>query len=186
MRTYSHAIIAAAIAKKMKLKRDIRIAFVFASILPDLPLFLLTGSIMMTSLSLEETMQRMQSNYETNPLWITLHNIPHSLIVLGVLFILLVFLLSKYRELNWLHIALWGVAGATLHTVIDIFTHSGDGPLFLFPLSWSIRFDSPVSYWDPKHFGRTFSGIEYLVDIALLIYILYLPLKQLFSKKNIS
>jgi hypothetical protein len=47
-----------------------------------------------------------------------------------------------------------------LHSILDIFTHNDDGPLLLFPFDWSVRFSSPVSYWDPEHYGNIFMPID--------------------------
>lgn len=66
---------------------------------------------------------------------------------------------------------LWFALGAGLHSAIDILTHAGDGPLLLFPLNWTYRFSSPVSYWDPEYYGRIFAPIEHVLDVVLLIYI---------------
>lgn len=41
----------------------------------------------------------------------------------------------------------------------------------LFPFEWSVRFQSPVSYWDPRFFGREFTVFELLLDLVLLLYL---------------
>ncbi len=41
-----------------------------------------------------------------------------------------------------------------LHSMIDVATHFDDGPVLFWPLDWSTRFASPVSYWDDDHYGR--------------------------------
>jgi hypothetical protein len=58
-----------------------------------------------------------------------------------------------------------------LHTLIDIPLHVTDGPLLLFPLNWTLRYRSPVSYWDPSFYGREWSIFEHLLDAVLLIYL---------------
>lgn len=58
-----------------------------------------------------------------------------------------------------------------MHTMLDIPTHHNDGPLILFPLEWSVRFYSPVSYWDPRYFGREFALFELLLNLTLLGYL---------------
>jgi len=49
-----------------------------------------------------------------------------------------------------------------LHTLTDLPVHHDDGHRHFFPLSdW--RFDSPVSYWDPAHYGHLFKWFELFV-----------------------
>jgi hypothetical protein len=58
-----------------------------------------------------------------------------------------------------------------LHTVVDIFTHHSDGPLFLFPLSWSYRFASPLSYWEDAYYADAVRLTEYALSALSLIYL---------------
>jgi membrane-bound metal-dependent hydrolase YbcI (DUF457 family) len=74
-------------------------------------------------------------------------------------------------RLRWLF---WFSASCLLHSLIDIPTHENDGPLLLFPFEWSIRFASPISYWDPNAYGREFALFELTLDIILLGY-LFMP-----------
>lgn len=62
------------------------------------------------------------------------------------------------RLLGW-HWLQWLAAGMALHAVFDLPLHHGDAHRHFFPLSdW--RFSSPVSYWDPAHYGRLASLAE--------------------------
>ena len=46
-----------------------------------------------------------------------------------------------------------------LHVALDLPLHHDDAHRHFYPFSnW--RFESPVSYWDPRHFGRILSGVE--------------------------
>jgi len=46
-----------------------------------------------------------------------------------------------------------------LHIAFDLPVHHDDGHRHFFPLvQW--RFESPVSYWDPRHYGRTVGLLE--------------------------
>ena len=78
----------------------------------------------------------------------------------------------------------WFFAACLLHSVIDILTHHNDGPLILFPLNWSLRFHSPVSYWDPAYYGTPFTIFEITLDIVLLFYLLVPPARRWFAKKR--
>ena len=69
---------------------------------------------------------------------------------------------------DWMKWFLWM---CMLHGVMDILTHHDDGPLLLFPFEWTVRYYSPVSYWDSNHYGKTFSVFERCFNIFLLIYL---------------
>ncbi|MCB8950397.1 MAG: metal-dependent hydrolase [Ardenticatenales bacterium] len=66
----------------------------------------------------------------------------------------------------------WLSCAAMLHTLADIPLHVTDGPLPLFPLNWTWRFHSPLSYWDPQYHGREWSLFEHTLDVALLLLLL--------------
>lgn len=167
MRTFSHVVITVAAGNYAGFGRGPLLAFAAGSALPDVPLLILTGLSMLTSPSWAMGMERMHRAYALSPFWIGAHNAPHSLVVLGAV-ALLTFLIGRG---TWKQYLLWAVVGATGHSVIDIFTHAGDGPMFLYPAT-GLRFDSPVSYWDPTHFGRTFAVFEYALDAVLALYLL--------------
>ena len=166
MRTFSHAIVTAAIGSKAEVGRGSLTAFVVGSVLPDLPLGVLTLLALSNTADMTSAMVYMDEAYYSSPLWIALHNVPHSFVAMGV-FSLLVYPFRQRRYGRWL---LWYAAGASLHTIFDIFTHATDGPMFLYPLS-TYRFQSLVSYWHPDYYGRLFTLIEYSVD-ALLVALL--------------
>ena len=55
-------------------------------------------------------------------------------------------------------------ASMALHSVCDLFLHHNDAHRHFYPFShW--RFASPVSYWDPAHYGSIVSSIEIVVVI---------------------
>lgn len=166
MRTFSHALVTAVIGRKAEVERGSLVAFVVGSVLPDLPVGVLTIVANLQASDMGAAMVAMDRALSSS-FWLTLHNVPHSLVVMGALS-LLGYVFSKRRWARWL---LWYAAGATLHIVFDIFTHATDGPLFLYPLS-QLRFSSPVSYWDPVHYGQAFTLFEYLLDFGLVLYLL--------------
>ena len=56
-------------------------------------------------------------------------------------------------------------ASMLLHALGDLPLHHDDGHRHFFPFSdW--RFESPVSYWDPAHYGAFASAIEIVAVIA--------------------
>jgi hypothetical protein len=58
-------------------------------------------------------------------------------------------------------------ASALLHSAIDFLCQREDGHMQFWPVSRWI-FMSPVSYWDPAHFGNIFRGGEALVVLGLV------------------
>lgn len=166
MRTFSHALITTVLGKSARLKRGGLVAFVLGSVLPDAPVGVLMVLALLENPNMQEAMDIMDRAFYSDPVWIALHNTPHSLVAMGVLSVL-GYALRRRRWGRWL---LWYAAGSVLHIVIDVATHAGDGPMFLYPLS-GYRFESPVSYWDPAYYGRAFTVFEYLLDAVLLVYL---------------
>ncbi len=106
--------------------------------------------------------------FYSSPVWVVSHNFLHAPLVVAA-GLGLTYLFRRQRPARWLR---WFLLSCALHTVIDIVTHHNDGPLLLFPFNWSLRFSSPVSYWDPQHYGGIFSVFELTLDVALLGYLL--------------
>ncbi|MEM6329786.1 MAG: hypothetical protein AAF790_06010 [Planctomycetota bacterium] len=67
----------------------------------------------------------------------------------------------------------WGVlcaASAGLHMLCDLPLHNVDAHRHFLPfINW--RFISPVSYWDPQHYGRWTLPAELLLTIAGALYL---------------
>ena len=119
-----------------------------------------------------------------NPWVITLHNLFHSPLLL-VIYIATAYLLWKRgtRGAGWFF---WLSCAAMLHTFADIPLHVNDGPLLLFPLNWRWRFISPVSYWDPNHYGREWSYFENTLNLFFVVYLLWhyrQPMRDWFQRR---
>ena len=57
---------------------------------------------------------------------------------------------------------------ALLHTLTDLPLHHDDGRPHFWPISqWIFR--SPVSYWDPNHYGTIWSLVEVLMALWLIL-----------------
>jgi len=177
MNTPSHFLITATLEKSLPKVTIVKSAFLLGSIAPDLPLWILSiGGVIYYPLfkgwSLEDTGNYMFGElFFQNPFWIGSHNFLHSPVVL-LLGLALVWYLRR-RDSNlptgWL---LWFLLACLLHTVLDILTHADDGPLLFFPLDWTIRFQSPVSYWDHRYYGREFGFFEQGLNLVLSIYLI--------------
>ena len=65
-------------------------------------------------------------------------------------------------------VALCGAA--LLHLVLDFGLHHDDGRAHFWPISNWI-FESPVSYWDSRHFGQIVGPIEVLLSLACCVWL---------------
>ncbi len=184
MQTQSHFLILAFADRQLKPRLTIPIAtgaLLVGSILPDLPFWLLTllgeaWFLWMQPLpgvgegaTAWQVMEYLHFDlFFNDPLWIVPHNFFHSLIINGLLLCLGWW--AMRRNARWGTALFWLVIGTTVHTLIDIPTHSSDGPLIFFPLNWTYRFRSPVSYWEASNYGWVFAAFEYTLDALLLGY----------------
>lgn len=180
LNTPSHLLINAAVYRASG-KRGVNIprsAVLLGGLLPDIPLGIISLAatfyyrMVLGNQSPDLMESVLHPLYFNDPYWISAHNILHSPLALGIyLEVLWQWRACPGKEQYWLF---WFFVGCGMHTGIDILTHFNDGPLLFWPLNWQIRFHSPVSYWDPAHFGSQFMVFELLLDVALLGY-LYLP-----------
>ena len=70
------------------------------------------------------------------------------------------------------HGLIWALlASMLLHILADLPVHHDDAHRHFFPfLDW--KFISPVSYWDPKHYGNWFSLFEVVLVASLSAFLL--------------
>ena len=170
MNTPTHALInwTAAQATKRKFPAS---AVLLGSIAPDLPLYGLTfGGILwfrwVKQWEWDAVGRHLFSHlFYHDPGWISLHNLLHSPVVLFTALFILRARMGTHRFLDsW---SMWFFASCLLHTLVDIPVHHDDGPLILWPLNWSYRFESPLSYWDVNHFGREVMAFEAILAVTL-------------------
>ncbi|MBD3881152.1 metal-dependent hydrolase [Phormidium tenue FACHB-886] len=186
MNTPSHFLMTAAIDKAFPRVPIVKSAFLLGSVAPDLPLWLLSigGAIyyhLLLGWSRAETARMMFDQlYFHHPLWIVSHNFLHSPVMLlsG-----LALVWRSRRNIGsvqqWLF---WFFVACGFHSLVDIFTHVDDGPLLLFPLNWTMRFHSPVSYWDDRYYGNEFQRFEISLNLILLVYLLSAPVRRLLRR----
>jgi hypothetical protein len=174
----SHFLVNATLRKWASINTGLRIprSFLVGSLLPDLPLTVLwVGSYLYIRYIQGEqafTMfdERLDQSYFSNPFWIASHNVMHGPLWLLVWIVLLwrFRMQPESRGGKWF----WFVCGCLMHTTLDIPTHVNDGPLLFWPLEWSVRFYSPISYWDQRYYGREFGFFELALNILLLGYLI--------------
>ena len=175
----AHLVINAAIEKKFGARFKIaKSAFLWGSVLPDLPFGLLSwGTYVYYRFILQQDTDSLMENvihpaYFTNPWWIASHNFLHSPTALIIYAIFLWRFLDKPNTRG--HWWLAFIFGCMVHSVIDILTHYNDGPVLFFPFEWHMRFHSPASYWDRAHYASRFAYVEAGLNLVLLGY-LFLP-----------
>ena len=191
MQTYSHFLLTATLSKPLKkylgtnnkLPPIRNSALLWGSVMPDTILIITTiacgvydyaRGIRYTSEAIifeQSTMAKLFDDWFFNNPWvITGQNLFHSPMLL-VMYITLGYLLWL-KGTSWGTWLFWLACGSMLHTLIDIPLHHDDGPLLLFPFNWSLRFISPISYWDNDYYGQQFFVFEHILDIILLIILL--------------
>jgi len=190
MQTYSHTVITAALERTLQEKQTesgslylagIKLpplktgAFLVGSFLPDLLLTLIAiGAIGYDRLSDGSKPSRTRwlfGHAFFNVWWVkAAHNLFHAPLLLFSY--LIIGYIPWIRGRDWGASLFWLSTASLLHTAIDIPLHYDDGPLLLFPFEWETRFRSPVSYWDPKRYGRIFAPLEHIFVLIVLIYLL--------------
>lgn len=185
----THLVINAAIEKKFGAKFNIsKSAFLWGSVIPDIPLGLLTiGYYAYTRYVLVLPVARMvpgtfKDLYFNSSLWVASHNFLHSPTALIIYAILLWRFLDKPNTRG--HWWLSFVFGCMVHSVIDVLTHFDDGPVLFFPFEWHTRFYSPVSYWDRAHYASQFFWVELGINLVLFGYLFIPTLIRQFLKQT--
>jgi hypothetical protein len=154
MRTPTHVVINLVVLRKW----DREVAngpIVWGAILPDVPMFLL---YLTAKLFYRQPSRQIWSETYYDPLWQGvidgLHSFP--LILIG--------LIAAYSRK--LHNAALFFASMFLHSLLDLPVHREDAHRHIFPFS-NDRFVSPISFWDPKHYGSIVSLAEVLLVLGL-------------------
>ncbi len=57
-----------------------------------------------------------------------------------------------------------------IHLLVDLPLHNDDAHRHFLPMS-SFRFESPVSYWDPAHYGAVGAGIEVIAVLVAAVFL---------------
>ncbi|MGI8946946.1 MAG: hypothetical protein ACR2FV_03005 [Ornithinimicrobium sp.] len=147
--------------------RATRRAFIAGGLAPDLGLALMSAGAfacypLVRGQSLPTTFALVYDElFYTSPVWIAAHNVLHAPLVIAALY-----LLGRRTRRRWSAGLRAFAGGCALHTLMDIVVHHDDGPLLLFPLEWTVRFSSPLSYWDPAHHGDVIGPIDLAITVV--------------------
>ena len=148
MNTPSHCIINLTLLGKKH-----TLAIIMGGFLPDSPLFIF---YLLQKFYFKSSEQLIWSTLYYQSSWQLVFDLFHSipLALAGLL-------ISFYYRLSIL-IAFF--ASLILHSFADFPLHHNDAHRHFLPISqW--RFESPISYWDPLHYGQIFGSLEILAVI---------------------
>ncbi|MGB0843812.1 MAG: cobalamin biosynthesis protein CobQ [Alphaproteobacteria bacterium] len=175
MMTQSHALLAMALFGKPNSNARC-LGAVSGGLLPDLTMLYMYG------------VERLRGNSDAkifnelyfSDAWQEVFAINNSAPVFAVI-ALVAFMLS--RLVGWLWALSFSFAlglGALLHALFDLPLHHDDGHPHFWPLTNWI-YESPVSYWDPRHYGTWASNIELAFIAGVSIY-LWVKFKRLYQR----
>ena len=169
-------------------------ALLLGSVMPDVPLTIFTIAYFIhwrwfTDRSTFIFGPAYDAIYFENPFMIAAHNLFHAPILILGMALAGYWLMRRSERENeerrapllktsqsktWSTALFWFAMGCGFHSIVDILTHHDDGPLLLFPFNWHLRFISPVSYWDARYYGNIFGIFEMALDIAIIIWLIWL------------
>lgn len=161
-------------------------AFLWGGAAPDLPLIVMTivaaGWFMaVRGWALGESLSHVfRDLYFSNPFWKAANNLLQAPAMLLIWFGVILLVRRRWPSVG--RKLLWFLAGIAVHVALDIPVHHDDGPLLLFPFEWTVRFRSPISYWDPQHQGDIVGAIEYVAMAAMTVYLLRYRLRGLWER----
>lgn len=156
MHTPAHVVVNLVILGR-KEKPETTFPIVFGALLPDLPMFV----FYLYQKVLRQTSEQViwsQAYYEIG--WQVFFDLFNSFPVMALGVALAYFLRARRLTVFFTSMALHGIA--------DFGLHHDDAHRHLFPFSdW--RFYSPISYWDPRHFGHIIAPLEAVTVLVACI-----------------
>ena len=178
--TYSHAFFTWALAKHgVRAGRAAGIAGAAGAVLPDVPSiagtayyigmpFLLEG---WSSMGSEKVLDSIYVSGPFGATGIALHS------AVPPLALILLYVLLKLGRRDRRRILLWFLIGWLGHTGADFLTHVDNTRPLFWPLSdW--EWSSPVSYYNPLHFGREFFAVSHSLILLIMAALLIRRVRQ--------
>lgn len=156
MNTPSHLVINLAILRRPQLGPW---PILLGAIVPDAAIFIFFGWAQWGQRLPPETIWR-EAYYE--PFWQNIFAVGNS-IPFAAIGLLLCYRLKR----RW---AMVFFASMLLHQLADLPLHHDDAHRHFWPLS-ELRIISPVSYWDPDHFGRLGAGLETCLVVLASVFL---------------
>jgi membrane-bound metal-dependent hydrolase YbcI (DUF457 family) len=182
--TYSHAFFTGVLARYgFKASPAATTASMVGAVLPDLPALVATAYYWNSRNSMPRK-ELVDAIYLTGPFG-RAGVLLHSAVLVGLL--LGLYWLVGLWERDRCKILLWFLIGWAGHTMVDFLTHSDDARPLFWPISdW--KWASPISYYDPLHYGREFFFVEHgaiLLTILLLLARWIIGQRRHFSKVTV-
>jgi hypothetical protein len=156
--TPSHAILNLALLLPQPQAAAVLPMIVAGAVLPDIPMFTL---YLWAKLRRIPARQLWTETYYL-PFWQNWTDLFHSIPLAGLGLAMGLFSQSQLLAL------LFG--SALLHSLLDLPVHHDDAHRHFFPLH-GYRFISPLSYWDPRHYGYTVAFAEILLVLVATVYL---------------
>lgn len=165
MFTQTHMFLAGALlAKAEKGNKARNWAIAAGSILPDIAMF----PMFFWSKIVGAPASEVWGVWYYNPPWSTTIDVMNSIPFYGLAALLGYILWSRNPKSAINAIMLFGGLAAVMHLVADLPLHTDDAHAHFWPFShW--KFVSPVSYWDPAHYGRYWTVFEAIFGIFLVV-----------------
>jgi len=163
MNTQSHAILTFYLVRRflgnrLKRMKHLNTVIFTGAIFPDIPIFIL---FLWFTLIKPTPQHKIWRELYFHPEWQVAFNISHS-------FPLWVTAGSVFLFLRMPRGAIFSLA-AFLAAAEDFFVHYDDAHAHFFPFS-DYRFRSPISYWDPAHYGNIASVLEVALVAAASVW----------------
>lgn len=170
MVTTTHMLVAAFATTRPRMRGWMIFLGWFGGFFPDLPMFVMVGASKMMAGPINLWRQP-DGLYWTDP-WKTIIDYTHNIPIWMALTLAGWLMLRRGAD----KIAVTGQAflvfgaSALLHAVCDFFVHTTDAHAQFRPFTdW--RFHSPVSYYQPQHFGREFAVFELAFCVFAAIWL---------------
>ena len=154
MNTPAHLIFGlAAFAKPDAAK--VTAAALSGALIPDLSLYLMAGAHLFV---LGTDAEVVFGQLYFSEAWQAIFRVDNSMVLWGMGLVFAIWARSAWA------MALFGAG--LLHLGLDFLFHHDDGRAHFWPFTTWI-FQSPVSYWDPNHYGRIVGVVEIILSLAL-------------------
>ena len=157
MQTPSHAVVSLFLCRKSENWKQ-TLAVVFGAFVPDINMFLFYGyqkwigtpeETIWSTTYFEEHWQLFFDWFNSIPIYVALAALAYWL-DRRVLFLI--------------------ASSALVHVLCDLPVHNDDAHRHFLPFShW--RFVSPVSYWDPQHYGIIAASVEYITAVSMCVFL---------------
>ncbi len=160
MNTPAHILVNLAIFTRPNRAKVVS-AIALGAFFPDIPIFLFYFYEKVILGNLEGAIWGV--NYNESP-WHILIQYAHSFVITGALGVVCYF--KKWRYFAFFFASMF------FHSVFDFPVHHDDAHSHFLPIS-QYKFQSPLSYWDPRHYGQYFMIFE-----SVLVLVLFFRLQK--------